>query len=266
MKAALPTYRMTVAYHGGAFAGWQRQPGKATVQQALEEAAARIWKTPVVMQASGRTDTGVHACGQVVSFQARATHAPPILARALNANLPSSIRVTALKCVTEDFHARFSATGKIYEYRIWNAPLADPFQEGLIWHVLRPLEVTAMRRAARVFIGKHDFAAFTSNPGYARRTTVRTMRRVSLRRVGSEIILRFEADGFLYRMVRNLVGGLVQVGLGKLSAAELGKILKSGKRASVPPTAPAHGLYLMRVFYAASPRSKRAASPAPSDE
>jgi tRNA pseudouridine38-40 synthase len=259
--SAAVTYRLTLAYHGGAFAGWQRQPGKETVQGCLENAARKIWGQPISMQASGRTDTGVHALGQVVSFQAPANHSPQTLIRALNANLPPTVRVLALRRAPQEFHARFSATGKIYEYRIWNAPQPDPFQLEFAWHVPRPLDLIQMRRAAKAFIGRHDFAAFTSNPGYARKTTVRTMRRITLRQQGPEIRLRFEADGFLYRMVRNLTGGLVQVGLGKLSSADLKKILAGRQRTAMPPTAPPHGLYLVKVFYARAKRGNSCAEP-----
>ncbi len=242
-------HRLTVAYLGTPFSGWQRQLGKTTVQETLEAAVKKLWKQPISVQASGRTDTGVHAWGQVVSFRAPKLHEAQVLTRALNANLPPTIRVLDSKLVSQDFHARFDATGKTYEYRIHNGTVQDPFSINLCWHLPRPLNVALMKKGARCFIGRHDFASFTSNPGYERETTVRSIRRFTVKKKGELILFRVTADGFLYRMVRNLVGALVEVGRGKLTIEELKKILKAKKRTHGLAAAPAHGLFLMKVDY-----------------
>jgi len=246
-------HKLTLSYRGTEFSGWQRQPGKRTVQECLESALEKIWGEKISLQGSGRTDTGVHAMGQVASFNARHLHTDTVLQRALNANLPRDVRVVKCRLVAPSFHARFDSVEKTYRYLIWNHLVQDPFTWDTHWYVPRPLDLTAMRRAARFLMGKHDFASFTSNPGYERETTVRTMRKVSIVRDKATLTFHFTADGFLYRMVRNLVGGLVKVGLGKLTADHFGKILKARSRSEAPPNAPACGLYLMNVKY--PPRS-----------
>jgi len=251
---ALQGHKLTIAYRGTEFSGWQCQTAKRTVQECLESALAKIWGEKISLQGSGRTDTGVHALGQVASFNAPRRHAAPDLLRALNANLPHDVRVVQCRLVSPAFHARFDAIGKTYRYLIWNDLVQDPFTIDTHWHVPRPLDLPAMRRAARMLLGKHDFASFTSNPGYERESKVRTMRRASIVRHGPVMTFHFSADGFLYRMVRNLVGGLVKVGLGKLSPADFGRILHTRSRSEAPPNAPACGLYLLSVNY---PKTKK---------
>ena len=246
---SLQGHRLTIAYRGTDFSGWQRQASKRTVQECLEQALKKLWGEDISLQGSGRTDTGVHAMGQVASFNARRLHAGPVLLRALNANLPRDVRVVRCRLVAPSFHARFDAAGKTYRYLVWNHPVQDPFTWDTHWHVPRPLDLAAMRRAARSLVGRHDFASFTSNPGYERETTVRTMRRVSIARHGAVVSFHFTADGFLYRMVRNLVGALVKVGHGRLSVEDFIAILRARSRSEAPATAPAGGLYLMRVTY-----------------
>jgi tRNA pseudouridine38-40 synthase len=246
----LQGHRLTIAYRGTEFSGWQRQANKRTVQECLEAALKTLWGQEISLQGSGRTDTGVHALGQVASFNAARLHAGPVLRRALNANLPRDVRVMKCRLVAPSFHARFDAQGKTYRYLIWNHPVQDPFIWDTHWHLPRPLDLAAMRRAARVLVGEHDFASFTSNPGYERETTVRQMRRVSIARAGTALVFHFAADGFLYRMVRNLVGALVKVGHGRISVEDFGKILEARSRSRAPATAPACGLYLMHVTYA----------------
>jgi len=248
---ALQGHKLTVAYRGTDFSGWQgqRQAGKRTVQECIEAALEKIWGAKISLQGSGRTDTGVHALGQIASFNAPRRHNPTDLLRALNANLPRDVRIVKCRLVSPAFHARFDAMGKTYRYLIWNRLVQDPFTLDTHWHVPRPLDLPAMRRAARMLLGKHDFASFTSNPGYERETKVRTMKRVSIVRDGAALVFHFTADGFLYRMVRNLVGALVKVGLGKISVDDFGKILRACSRSEAPATAPACGLYLMNVTY-----------------
>lgn len=240
---------LIVEYLGTPYSGWQQQPGKVTVQETLEKALQKIWKRPISAQASGRTDTGVHAKGQPVSFQAPRLHNAAVLVRALNANLPFTIRVRSARLVPPQFHARFDALGKTYRYEILNRPVGDAFLIDRCWHLPRPLDLAAMRRAARLLVGTHDFASFTSNPGYERETTVRTVKRLTLTREGDMIHVSITADGFLYRMVRNIVGGLVKVGQGKLTVAEFKTARDACNRSAAPASAPACGLYLMKVYY-----------------
>lgn len=249
---ALQGHKLTIAYRGTGFSGWQRQAEKRTVQECLENAVEKLWGRKISVQGSGRTDTGVHAFGQVASFNAPRLHNAVVLQRALNANLPRDMRVVKCRLVSPAFHARFDAIGKTYRYLILNDLVQDPFTLDTHWHVPRPLDLPAMRKSARYLLGRHDFASFTSNPGYERESTVRTIRRASLVRKGRVLTFQVTADGFLYRMVRNLVGALIKVGLGKISAGDFKKILESKRRSAAPNTAPACGLYLMQVNYPAA--------------
>jgi tRNA pseudouridine38-40 synthase len=246
---ALQGHKLTIAYRGTEFSGWQRQTAKRTVQECIEAALEKIWRAKISLQGSGRTDTGVHALGQVASFNAPRRHAATDLQRALNANLPRDVRIVRCRLVSPAFHARFDAMGKTYRYLIWNQLVQDPFTLDTHWHVPRPLDLPAMRRAARFLLGRHDFASFTSNPGYERESTVRTMKRASVVRDGAEIVFHFTAEGYLYRMVRNLAGALAKVGLGKITVDDFVKILRARSRSEAPANAPACGLYLMGVTY-----------------
>ena len=246
----LQTYKFTLAYRGQDFYGWQRQDPHPTVQLALETALKKIFGQSVHVAGSGRTDRGVHALGQVASCALPASHSPETLLRALNFHLPPGVRVLSVHKAKPRFHARFSAKGKTYLYRIVNDPILHPLEIGRAWHVPRPLDLSSLRRAARLFVGTHDFASFTSNPGYERESTVRRLRSIRItRKPGSVLELAFDGDGFLYRMVRNLVGALVKVGHGRLSLTDLKKILLARSRSTAPPTAPAEGLYLLKVRY-----------------
>ena len=246
---ALQGHKLTIAYRGTEFAGWQCQPGKRTVQECIETALQKIWRAKISLQGSGRTDTGVHAMGQVASFNAPRLHNGTVLLRALNANLPRDVRIVKCRLVSPAFHARFQSKGKTYRYLIWNRLVQDPFTLDTHWHVPREIDLPAMRRAARMLVGRHDFASFTSNPGYERASTIRTMRRASVVRDGHAIVFHFTADGFLYRMVRNLVGALAKVGLSKMTVADFAHVLRACSRSEAPATAPACGLYLMNVTY-----------------
>ena len=247
---ALQGHKLTLAYRGTDFSGWQRQAEKRTVQGCVEAALEKLWGAKISLQGSGRTDTGVHALGQIASFNAPRLHTAVVLQRALNANLPRDVRVVQCRLVSPEFHARFQAIGKTYRYLILNALVQDPFTLDTHWHMPRELDLAAMRRAARLLLGRHDFASFTSNPGYERESTVRIMSRASLSVDGVVLSFHFSADGFLYRMVRNLVGALVKVGRGKITVEDFGHILKARVRSAAPETAPACGLYLVSVRYA----------------
>jgi tRNA pseudouridine38-40 synthase len=247
----LVAYKLTISYLGATFAGWQRQKNEVTVQSLLEGALAKLWKKPLHLEASGRTDAGVHAMGQVASVQATPKFDPDRLLLALNANLPHHIRVTQVQIKPASFHARFDARAKTYEYRVWNGKVLPPFLLGQVLHYTRPLDIPKIEKALALFKGRHDFASFTSNPGYERLSTVREIFDFRVRKQGE--LLRFEvtANGFLYRMVRNLVGSALHVGDGRLQLEELKSILQSCDRTQAPASVPGHGLYLKKVHYGA---------------
>lgn len=248
---------LTVAYDGTAYAGWQVQPHGITVQQTLEEAIGRIAGAEVKLHGSGRTDQGVHARGQVAHVDLAHPIRPADLMKALNAILPVDIRVLRSRVVAPDFHARRSAAGKEYRYFIWNGDVVPPFVRLYRAHVRRPLDVAAMREAARLLCGGHDFGAFTANPNRVVESTVRTVTRLDVTRRGAEVVIRAEADGFLYRMVRSLAGWLIRVGEGAVEPAATRDILDSRERTARVPTAPPQGLFLWRVWYPPRRRSTR---------
>jgi tRNA pseudouridine38-40 synthase len=251
----MPTYRLTVAYDGTDFCGWQRQDNGSSVQAALEDALARLCQAPVSCRAAGRTDAGVHALGQVVSFRLERP-GPPLPTRALvlgtNHYLPPTIAVQDAQLVPDDFDARHSASGKLYRYQLWTGMAASPLHRRTHWHVSRALDLGLMREAALLLTGRHDFRAFRA-ADCERQTTVRLIRRIELiRPAGStDPVLHIEVDGtaFLKNMVRILVGTMVQVGKGKMSMEHVRGLLESGDRTHAGPTAPAHGLLLVRVAY-----------------
>ncbi|MEI6084251.1 MAG: tRNA pseudouridine(38-40) synthase TruA [Verrucomicrobiota bacterium] len=243
------TYKLSIAYDGTAYGGWQRQPNQASVQELIEGALAKLVGTPVTLQGSGRTDAGVHARAQVASVALTTHHSPLIIHRALNANLPEDIRVTGVRRAAEKFHARFSATGKEYRYQIDAGPVADPFLRRYAWHHHRPLDVGAMRRAAKMIVGRHDFSALSANPMRVIDTPVRRVTKLTITRRGNLLTIVVCADGFLYKMVRSITGALVKVGEGRMTVAELQAVMAGKKRSALVETAPAHGLFLWRVFY-----------------
>jgi tRNA pseudouridine38-40 synthase len=241
--------KLTITYDGTAYGGWQRQPNAVTVQELLEKALTKIAGKRVVVHGSGRTDAGVHARRQVASCSLNTRHSPAIIRRALNAQLPKDIRVQRVREVDDGFHARFSARGKEYRYQVDCGAVADPFLLRYAWHHPRPLNVVAMRRAARLLKGRHDFAALSANPLRAVKNTVRTISKLTVGKRGDLLTVSVCADGFLYKMVRSIVGALVKVGEGKLTAEQLKELVKMKKRTALIETAPAHGLFLWRVLY-----------------
>lgn len=255
--------RLTVAYDGGSFAGWQSQARGNTVQDHLETAfAALCGGQRIAVHGSGRTDAGVHARGQIAHADV-----PPgsmTLERwrlALNAHLPPQIRVTDAAFARGTFHARFDARGKIYVYRIWNSPVLDPFERGRAWHLPGPLSLAALTAAVGAFQGRHDFAAFAANRGTPPETTVRTIRRVRVAARGPLITLRFEGDGFLYRMVRLMVGSAVRCAQDRAAIPSIVHALEAGDAAKKTTfCAPAEGLCLMRVLYGSRPSAAGASA------
>lgn len=241
--------RLTVAYDGRAFHGWQRHPGQPTVQGTLEQALSAIAGAPVEVRGAGRTDRGTHARGQVASARIPAEVDVAGLAEALGAQLPAAITVTDVREVDRSFHARMSAIGKRYIYTIHNAPKLPADAEGRVWHVPERLDVEAMRQVLPLFVGEHDFASFATKANHARKSTVRTVSVFTLEHEPPRIVLRIEADGFLYKMVRNLVRAIVKVGEGRQDLAQLQAILEARDRHAAVGTAPASGLCLDAVFY-----------------
>jgi tRNA pseudouridine38-40 synthase len=206
---------------------------------------------PVTVHGAGRTDAGVHALGQVATVAFEGTLDPLTLARALNAVLPVDVRVLSVEEVAPCFHARFSAIGKAYEYRIVNAPFVSPFLSRYVWHVPQPLDLEAMRQAARALVGVHDFGAFHGAGSFVR-SMERDIRRLEWTDGGGydlPLVMHIEADGFLRHMVRNIVGTLVDVGVGRWPASHMETILASRDRSQGGSTAPPHGLFLVRVDY-----------------
>ena len=245
------TIKLTLQYDGTEYVGWQRQDNGTSIQGLVESALQPIEGNPVVVHGAGRTDAGVHALGQVASFGLTSALDCPTLARALNAVLPPDVRVLGAEDAALDFHARFSAVGKRYEYRIINAPIVSPFVQRYAWHVIPPLDIEAMREAADSLVGTHDFAAF-QGAGSSVSTTVRTIRAIDWQDGGGydlPLVMRIEGDGFLRHMVRAIVGTLVEVGLGRWPAGCVSDILGSRDRSIAGPTAPARGLFLVRVLY-----------------
>ena len=257
-------WKCVCAYDGGRFAGWQSQANAQSVQDVIEARLAKMLGRPVRIHGSGRTDAGVHALGQVFHFDAEWRHAPEKLLTALRIGLPAAIQIKSIRAVAADFHARFQTAGKRYEYRIHLGD-ADPFTRPYCWAVFRPLDLAAMQAAAAVLCGRHDFRAFTALNGPAREDTVRDLRRLEVVRRGRMVRIVAEADGFLYKMVRSLVGVIVAAGEGKLTRAQVAQILAARERTAAVETAPPQGLFLMKVFYAAS-RSARTGRRGPERE
>ncbi|MFQ3670933.1 MAG: tRNA pseudouridine(38-40) synthase TruA [Verrucomicrobiia bacterium] len=250
-------HRLTLAYLGTPFLGWQRQAHGPTVQQTVESALASIWGQPITLHGSGRTDTGVHARAQIAHFTAPPRLPPPVLLPALNHHLPPEIRVLRASYAPQTFHSRFSAIAKEYRYELAFGPTQSPFRLGLEWFLPRPPDLRLLTAALNIFTGTHDFAAFTSNPGYARASTTRTLHLCQLRPRPHAVTLIFVGDGFLYRMVRNLVGAAIKVARGRLTPEQLAAILASRNRSQAPASAPACGLYLHRVFYDSASLQRR---------
>jgi tRNA pseudouridine38-40 synthase len=243
--------RLTLAYDGAAFRGWQSQPGGGAVQDVLQAAMARLaGGKSVSVQGSGRTDAGVHALGQVAHADVPAGRAPDFWPRALNAVLPPSLRVLSCRRAAEDFHARYSATGKTYDYLLWTGTVLPPHWAGRAWHVQPAPDFPELRRAAKVLAGRHDFRGFSANRGTPVRDTRRHLRRISVTRDGPVVRLRFEGDGFLYKMARMLAAAMVRFAQGRAGLADLRARL-NGQPSGLPrEVAPADGLYLVRVAYA----------------
>ncbi len=242
--------KIIVAYNGAPFAGWQSQAHRNTIQDYIERAFERIGGEPIRVHGAGRTDAGVHALAQCahVDFPddrfsgARWTEA-------LNALLPPAIRVLRCQYVSKNFHARLSAKGKLYRYRIWSGAVLPPFEYGRAWHVPGSLDLNLLKKAAKCFVGTHDFAAFAASRGKPENSTVRTIYFVTVRRTGSCVMIDFNGDGFLYKMIRLIVGSLMRCALGKSRIEEVIDQLAAAHAGHARFAAPAEGLFLVRVRY-----------------
>lgn len=244
--------KLTIAYDGANYEGWQVQKIGTGVQQKIEEAIEKIFQLQARLHGSSRTDTGVHARAMIAHFELPDERLRMNLSKvplALNAQLPEDIRIMEAHRVPDSFHARFSATGKQYRYFVYNHPSMFPLLRQQAWHVPGQLDLVAMRKAMKHFLGKKDFAAFANNRNYAMESTVRTVHRCELRKAGPLLTLIIEGDGFLYKMCRGIVGTLVQVGLGRFSDTDIPRMLSAKDRRMAGMTAPAHGLTLWKVFY-----------------
>ncbi len=242
------TFRLTLAYDGTAYRGWQVQPDAPTVQGCLLVAAGQVLGKPVRVTGASRTDAGVHALRQVASLVTSARLSARSLAPALNAHLPREIRVLDALEVDGAFDARRAASGKRYAYLIDNDAVPSPLLLRYTWHVRAPLDLAAMRAALRLLRGTHDFSAFCASAGRDRRP-VCTLRAAHVVRTRRLIAVVLSADSFLHHMVRNIVGSLVEVGRGRQEPAWLGRVLESRDRTRAGPTAPGPGLVLVRVVY-----------------
>ena len=242
----MQNYRLTLSYDGTDFHGWQRQPQRRTVQGVIESSLAKIAKKKINVIGAGRTDAGVHALEQVANFKANLKMGEEELFQALNSLLPDEVRITSLKKVDANFHARKMAKSKVYQYRIFNSTCISPFVFRYVLQWSSPLDVNLMKEAARLFVREADFRAFSSNRLLQ---PLRKVTRSEIEKKGKEIIYIVEANGFLRYMVRAMVGTLLEVGRGRIPPQKIEEIFRQKKRTLSSPTAPAKGLCLIKVNY-----------------
>lgn len=246
--------RLTIAYDGSEFHGWQRQDGYRTVQEEVESLLRRVANEPLNLVAASRTDTGVHARGQTAHFDVTGPIPANNLLRAMNHRLPSDVVIRSLRPTVPNFHSTRWAQKKLYRYRIWPGRQRpeDPRHERYVWHYRFGLDIHAMRRAAAAWVGTHDFVSFATQ-GSPRQTTVRTINQISLRPVEGEIQIDIIGDGFLYNQVRNMVGTLVEFGRGHWQPEKAKEILAACDRSAASSTAPPQGLCLEWIRYPRQP-------------
>lgn len=246
----MSNYRMTISYDGRAFLGWQRHGNKPTVQYALEQAVEQAFNVHVPVRGAGRTDRGTHALGQVASLQLPIGLEPEAIRTKLNDILPAEVHIADVSGASSDFHACDSAIAKRYRYVIWNDRKLPAERDGRVWHIKEPLDLDAMHNVCPIFVGEHDFASFSTRSNFKQKSTRRTVTEAVLMHKLPAITFEILADGFLYKMVRNIVRAIVKVGEGRYTRDDLCRILDAKDRKAAPGTAPASGLYLVRVFYA----------------
>jgi tRNA pseudouridine38-40 synthase len=244
-------YLITIAYDGTNYSGWQNQPNGVSIQSLIEQALSTIVRSSTAIVASGRTDAGVHARAQVAHFETEQPLNISTLLRSLNGLLPPDIRILQVEEAPEEFHARFTALSKEYHYHIHLNPVLDPFKRLYAYHYHAPLDIDLMEAAAKYFVGTHDFTSFANSAteGSAGKDPVRTITRLDICLEPGGIRLEFEGDGFLYKMVRNITGTLLDVARGKLSLDEIPRIFAAKDRSKASPAAPSRGLFLIKVNY-----------------
>lgn len=247
----MPVYKIVIAYDGTDWSGWQIQPNAATIQGELERILNLLLKVPTRVIGAGRTDAGVHAMGQTAHFRTDLLLSPDHLLRSLNGILPATIRVMDMATVPPTFHAQRSAQRKIYHYHLYLRPTLDPFRRGKVLFVRDPLNLPLLKQAAALFVGTHDFTSFSNEAsrGAASRNAIRTLYRVDVVEEEGGVRLEFEGNGFLYKMVRNIVGTVLDVAAGKRALEEIEKIFEAKDRKLASRAAPACGLFLMHVEY-----------------
>lgn len=240
---------LTIEYDGSEYHGWQIQPNIKTVQGTMEKELSKLFRMPVELNGTSRTDAGVHAFGQRASFSGDFGIPTERILFAANNALPGSIRISKVSEVLEQFHARFDAKAKTYQYVIHNTQHRNVFDRNYCWYVGSTLDVSAMQKAASHFVGTHDFKCCQATGGPEKQSTVRTVMDLQVKQQDEKIIIEITGDGFLYNMVRIIVGTLVQVGLGRIKPDGIEGILQSKDRSRAGPTAPPQGLYLVQVYY-----------------
>lgn len=240
--------KLTLEYNGARYHGWQVQPNAVTIQGTVEASLTRITANPVRLHAAGRTDAGVHALAQVIHFDTPSTISLCDLQRGLNRMLPNDIVVRQAAEVADDFHSQYAAKRKTYAYIVYNHSLRSAFRAPYTWHIRKPLDVDAMREAASLLLGRHDFSAFRASSCTAR-SPIRCIERLAVKKRAEQIFFILRANGFLQHMVRNIVGTLVAIGQGKIPLSDMSGILQSRQRTLAGPTAPPHGLFMIRVQY-----------------
>jgi len=240
--------KLILEYDGTFYHGWQKQPGLLTIQEVIERSLCSLLKEEIKVSAAGRTDAGVHAKGQAINFITSTSISPCAIRRALNSYLPKDIRVKKAEIVPLDFDARKSALSRLYRYTICNSAFQPPFYCNFTWHIPFLLEINKMSKASRLLIGRHDFSSFQSQ-GSPTFSSIREIEKSVLFKKGRFIIVYIKADSFLYKMVRNIIGTLVEVGRGKISLPEINSILEAKNRRVAGPTAPPQGLCLIKVYY-----------------
>ena len=249
-EATEKTFKLIIEYDGSDFHGWQRQKEDRTVQETIEQALAVMTREKVTVIGSGRTDAGVHALGQVAGFKTRSRLDASVFLSGLNSLLPGDVVVRGCKQMSDTFHARFDVMSKRYRYHILNRPIAPAIGRQFVWHIRKPLDTVAMTDAAIVMLGTHDFKAFEGT-GSPREHSIRTVTDSTVKETGGgNLTYDIEANGFLRFMVRNIVGTLVDVGVGKIDKQDVQAILQSKDRSRAGATAPPQGLFLMNVLYA----------------
>lgn len=247
----MPRYKLTIAYDGTNYHGWQIQPNGITVQEVLMEKSVIILRQPVKIIGSGRTDAGVHAHGQVAHFAINEEIDQNKYFGSINALIPKDIRILKIESASDDFHAQYSAKGKTYHYHLWLDRVQDPFKRLYSLHVLEKLDLNLLVQASKIFLGTHDFTSFANeaHTGCAAYDAIRTIKRLDFIPQDGGLRMEIEADGFLYKMVRNIMGTLLDVARGKMQMEEISELFEKQDRRLAGKAAPPHGLFLYQVDY-----------------